>query len=447
MRRKRQKQVPLAPAPHDHQHAKELDAMDIILRDEPVILDLAMADLVDGDTSADMGAPGLTADFVVRAAVLKQMLQVSYLKLAHLAVDSLSCRKFLGLGLCDEAPKKSALQENIKKLTASTWEEINKVLVGYARRKGIERGSKARIDCTVTDTDIHEPDDAAQLWDTVRVLTRLLDKAREAGFTVAFSRRTKAAKRRRLGVMNAKNKRERRRMYRALVKLTEEVLGFADDAVFDLRQTDFDPVALGLASELEHYAELGRKVVSQTRRRVFDGEAVPASEKVVSIFEPHTDIIAKGNRKVQFGHKLCLCVGESCLVLDLVVEKGNPADSTMVERSIHRLSSALGRVPRQIALDGGFASKANLQVAKEMGVKDVCFSKGRGLAISDMVKSTWVYKQLRRFRAGIEAVISYLKRGFGLRRCTWKGEDGFEQYAWASVVSFNLLLIARNLIE
>lgn len=236
-------------------------------------------------------------------------------------------------------------------------------------------------------------------------------------------------------------------MYRALVKHTEEVLGYADDAVFALRQTNTDPVALGIASELEHYAELGREVVSQTRRCVFDREVVPASEKVVSIFEPHTDIIVKGERKVQFGHKLCLCVGESCLVLDLVVEKGNPADSSMVERSIHRLSGALGRMPRQLALDGGFASKANLQVAKAMGIQDVCFSKGRGLAVSDMVESTWVYKQLRRFRAGIEAVISFLKRGFGLDRCTWKGEDGFEQYAWASVVSFNLLLIARHLIE
>lgn len=447
MRRKRQEQVPLTPAAHGHPHAKELDAMDIILGDEPEILDLALGDLVEGDTSANEGAPGLTADFVVRAAVLKQMLRVSYEKLAFLVVDSRSYRKFLGLGLCDEAPKKSTLQENIKKISATTWEAINKVLVTHARRKGIERGSKARVDCTVTDTNIHPPDDAAQLWDTVRVLTRLLDRAREGGFAAVFCRRTKVAKRRRLGVMNAKDKRERRRMYRALVKHTEEVLGYADDAVFALRQMNFDPVALGLASELEHYAELGRKVVSQTRRRVFYGEVVPASEKVVSIFEPHTDIIAKGKRKVQFGHKLCLCVGESCLVLDLVVEKGNPADSSMVERSIHRLSAALGRMPRQIALDGGFASKANLQVAKSMGIKDVCFSKGRGLAVSDMVKSTWVYKQLRRFRAGIEATISFLKRGFGLDRCTWKGEDGFEQYCWASVVSFNLLLIARHLIE
>jgi IS5 family transposase len=232
-----------------------------------------------------------------------------------------------------------------------------------------------------------------------------------------------------------------------LVRLIEEVLGFADAAVIVLRRSKSDPVAVGLVAKFEHFAELGRQVVSQTRRRVFDGEKVPSSEKVVSIFEPHTDVIVKGRRKVQFGHKLCLSVGESCLVLDLVVEKGNPADSTMVERSVFRLSAALGRVPRQIALDGGFASKKNLEAAKAMGVQDVCFSKGRGLAITDMVKSTWVHKELRKFRAGIEGVISYLKRGFGLRRCTWKGEHGFEQYCWASVVSFNLLLIARHLIE
>jgi len=131
----------------------------------------------------------------------------------------------------------------------------------------------------------------------------------------------------------------------------------------------------------------------------------------------------------------------------LVVEDGNPADSTLVGRTIERITEAPGRTPRQIALDGGFASKANLAIAKAMGVKDVCFSKGRGLAVTDMVRSTWVYKKLRRFRAGIEGVISFLKRGFGLRRCTWKGEAGFQKYCWASVVSFNLLLIARHVLE
>jgi len=132
MRRKRQKQIPLAPAAHGHPHAKELEAMAIILDEHPEIAELALGDLVAKGVSPDLGAPGLTADFVVRAAVLKQMLQFSYARLAFAAVDSIAYRKFLELGLCDVAPTKSALQSNIKMLRASTWEAINKVLVAYA---------------------------------------------------------------------------------------------------------------------------------------------------------------------------------------------------------------------------------------------------------------------------------------------------------------------------
>jgi len=129
------------------------------------------------------------------------------------------------------------------------------------------------------------------------------------------------------------------------------------------------------------------------------------------------------------------------------IEDGNLADSTLVERTVDRLIDIYGKPPHQMALDGGFCSKANLKAAKDRGVQDVCFTKRRGLAVSDMVTSPTLYKLLRRFRAGVEGVISFLKRGFGLRRCTWKGERGFKSYAWASVVACNLLILARAALE
>jgi IS5 family transposase len=101
-------------------------------------------------------------------------------------------------------------------------------------------------------------------------------------------------------------------------------------------------------------------------------------------------------------------------------------------------------MPRQVSADGGFASKDNLAFAKANQVKDAAFAKRRGLSVLAMVKSQWVYKQLRNFRAGIEAGISVLKRAFGLDRCTWSGWDGFKQYVWSSVVSYNLLAMART---
>ena len=121
-------------------------------------------------------------------------------------------------------------------------------------------------------------------------------------------------------------------------------------------------------------------------------------------------------------------------------------DATLAEKMIVRQETIYGRFPRQAAFDGGFASKPNLASIKPLGVKDVAFSKKRGLEITEMVKSTYVYKKLRNFRAGIEGMISYLKRSFGLRRCNWRGLESFKAYAWSAVVTANLLLLARHLL-
>ena len=189
------------------------------------------------------------------------------------------------------------------------------------------------------------------------------------------------------------------------------------------------------------------RVMDQTRRRVLRGESVPAGEKIVSIFEEHTDIIRKDNRETLYGHKICLTGGASSMILDCQILEGNPADSTLAKTMVDRQVTIFSRPPRQIVFDGGFASKMNLSDIKAIGVQDVAFSKGRGLEIGDMVKSTWVYKRLRDFRAGIEGNISFLKRIFGLDRCTWKSWASFQSYVWGSILSFNLLVFARHLLS
>jgi len=445
MRKIHQDQLPLPPTRIAHPHAKELDGISLILDRHPMFAVLVLQDLVPKGVDPARGAPGLTADQVLRAAIVKQMNQYTYEELAFHLQDSATYRRFCRVGIADKPPAASTLQENIKRIQPATWEAINRQLVTSARQEEVERGDKLRADCTVTETHIHAPDDAAQLWDTVRVLTRLLGQAVDAGFDLQFADRTLAAKRRRMEVLNAKKKKPRNKAYRALLKITGEVIAFAEAAIEMLPA--LIPLAIAIGTELRHFADLGRRVVDQTRRRVVLGEKVPAKEKIVSIFEPHTDIIIKDRRDVLYGHKLCLTVGASSLVIDMFVEDGNPADSTLVERTVDRASEICGRPPRQIAFDGGFASKANLDKLKERGVKDICFSKRRGMAISEMAKSTWVYRRLWRFRAGVEGVISFLKRGFGLGRCNWRGLQGFKSYAWSSVVACNLLILARHLIE
>jgi len=184
-------------------------------------------------------------------------------------------------------------------------------------------------------------------------------------------------------------------------------------------------------------------VINQTERRVIKKESVSATDKVTSFFQPHTDIIVKKNRETTFGHKVVFASGGSNLITDCFMERGNPADTAQLIPMLKRHEVIFGQMPRQVATDGGYASKDNLAQAKEAGVKDVSFSKKRGLAVLDMVKSNWVYKQLKNFRAGIEANISHLKRCFGLRRCNWSGWEGFQQYVLSSVVSYNLLVLAR----
>jgi IS5 family transposase len=189
------------------------------------------------------------------------------------------------------------------------------------------------------------------------------------------------------------------------------------------------------------------QIMDQTERRVFQGETVPADEKLVSLFEAHTDVLVKDRRDTYYGHKIFLTTGRSGLILDCAIPKGNPGDVTWTLPLLRRQQRLYGQPPRQASFDGAFASVDNLTDAKLLGVADVCFAKKRGLAIRAMVRSEWVYDKLRRFRAGIESGISLLKRVFGLARCVWKGAAGFHAYVRTAVLAANLLHLARHRIR
>lgn len=185
--------------------------------------------------------------------------------------------------------------------------------------------------------------------------------------------------------------------------------------------------------------------ITESTWEAMGGERVPSAEKLVSLFEPHTDMIVKGQREVQYGHKLTLSSGISNLVLDVVIEDGNPSDSVCLEPMIKRHTAHYGQPPKQLAADGGYASRANLGAAKGMGVEQVAFHKRVGLSVEEMTGDRWLYNKLRHFRAGIESVISYLRRCFGLSRCNWKGLAHFKAYVRSAVFTHNLLVLTRRL--
>jgi len=448
MRKTCKKQLPLTETTPVHPKVDELEKISMILDKNSSIYNLIVQDL--GVASNATGAEGMSAEQIVKAAIIKQMEGYSYEELAFHLADSRAYRNFCRFDF-GKTYAKSTLNGNIKAISADTWEAINRSLIGYAKSEDMEQGRKIRVDCTVVESNIHAPADSELLWDGVRVLSRIMSRAKSEleGFRCPFMNHTRRSKRRRLAILNAKDAKQRKKSYKDLIKMTENTVSYAEFAMralgsFQPSTIEQVPLSIGIKQELEHYLPLVRQIICQTTRRVIHGESVPASEKLVSLFEPHTDIIRKDRRDTYYGHKICLTGGASNLILDCQILAGNPADATLTQAMLERQEEIYGQPPLKVALDGGFASKENLVAAKEQGISDVCFSKGRGLAEEDMCRSSFVYKALRKFRAGIESGISWLKRVFGLDRCSWKGLESFKSYVWASVVSANLLTLARK---
>jgi len=452
MRQALQKQLNLTPSWLPLEHARELAAIDRILDQHPEIAELICQDLRADRVVGNKGAEGLSAEQILRALLIKQHNSFSYRELSFHLADSNSYRTFCRLGL-GQRPSKTVLAACIKAIRPETLEKIHRLVLAIAFKRKIEDGGCVRVDTTVVESNIHTPLDSNLLWDCVRVLTRTMEQAREVvGEQVSFPNRTRRARRRALGILNARFKDKRLPLYRDLVLVANETIEYANGviAVIDrvvesgslnvLARTQ----AIAAGKELRHYVGLSLRVINQTERRVFNEESVPSKEKVVSIFEEHTDIIVKDHRQTLYGHKICLTSGRSSLITDCTILEGNPADSTLAEQMIDRHIDILGKAPRQAAFDGGFTSKANLAAIKSKGVADVAFSKARMFKVTDMVRSSWVYKKLRNFRAGIEGTISFLKRIFGLDRCTWRSLRSFRSYVWSSILTFNLLVIARH---
>jgi transposase, IS5 family len=446
MREKWQKQMPLMAHIKDHAQSQELEMISSIIDANATICQYVLQDL-NKDKAPDKrsGAKGMSADQVLRCAIVKILFNFSYEELAFHIVDSHSLRWFCRIGIAEEGFRKSALNRNIKVISDQTWEMINRDLLGYAKKENIEKGRTVRADCTCVESNIHEPSDSTLLWDAVRVLSRLIERCRDDfGIKVpGYQNHKRRAKRRMMAVMNAKTKNQRKLAYVDLLKMADNVLGYAQTALANIRLGTSCPASFPMYESIEHYARLTEKVIDQTRRRVILDEKVPAREKVVSIFEPHTDIIIKDRRDTIYGHKICLTGGASNLILDCVIARGNPADTELAIPMLDRQKQIYNRYPLKVCFDGGFASKANLKEAKARNIQDVCFAKKRGLEETQMCRSEYVYHRLRRFRAGIESGISWLKRCMGLTRCTWKGWQAFKSYVWSSIVTANFLTIAR----
>lgn len=440
-------QLPLTAPWIAHAHAAELAAMSAVLDEQPALSARVQQDLEAGcPRNARTGRPGLSGEQTLRLLIVRQLTGWTYEELAFHLADSATYRAFCRVGALTTTPSRSALAATLRRVSPRTLAVLNEQLVTSAMARAVEPARTVRMDATVVPVAIHPPTDSSLLLDAVRVLDRLLRRAeREGGFT-AYHRHLRRAKRRAMEISHLAPQATRRRRvcYRELLHLTDATASYASCALGHLEGLAPTPARDRLRLHLIALLPRVAQVIEQTRRRVLHGEAVPADEKLVSLFETHADVLVKDRRDTYYGHKIFLTTGRSGLILDCAIPKGNPGDVSWTVPLVRRQERLFGQPPRQVSLDGAFASRENLATLQARGVKDVCFARKRGLAVRDMVRSAWVYDKLRRFRAGIEAGISLLKRVFGLARCVWKGAAGFHAYVRTAVLAANLLLLARH---
>lgn len=441
MRKKRISQMSIYEILAKHEIAQELAKISAWMDDHPEILSWAEADIQRKDLKAT-GRNGLTIESILRCGFLLRYWQWTYADLAYHLLDSEVNYGFARLprGLY---PRASALQGTISLIRAETWERINQSLIGTALDKKLESAKVVRVDSTVTDSPIHAPWDSSLLGDAVRVMDRMMKDARQHWPELSYICHQRVVKKQVTAIRNCKGAEKRKAHYQKLIQYTRKTLRVVQGTVQTRSGWENGIEWMAWVAEAKHYIPLIERVIDQSERRVIQGEHVPAAEKLVSLFEAHTDIIVKDKRETQYGHKINLSSGKNGLILDVAIESGNPADSSRLLPMIKRLKTAYGKQPCQVAADAGYASSENIKQAKELGVKAVGLPKKRGMRVEDMTGSEWIYKKLKRFRAGIEGNISTLKRAFGLDRCTWKGLEHFKAYVMSSVLAYNLQKFAR----
>lgn len=442
MRETRNAQATIFDIYSKHEFGQRFKQLSELLDAYPQILTLVAQDFNKANV-ASTGARGLSIESIIRCIVLKQITGLSYQKLAFHLGDSPTYRSFARLKV-KQSPSKSALQATVRRVQPDTLAKIHTVLISDWIDQGQVSLDALRIDSTVVDSNIAPPLDSQLLNDGVRVLSRLMvNSPRHTGVKLRFVDQRKRSKSLAFRLFHAK-KPEKDQLYPALLGCAQITLRQTAKAIDTVRlQTTDVAQAQRWQQEVEHYRSLLLQVIDQTQRRVFHAERVPASEKIVSLFEPHTDIIVKAFREVQYGHKINLATEQHGFVTYLKIEAGNPADVTLYRPVLDACQNDYHRKPHSVVADGGYASRANVGSARAFGVKRAVFNKPVGLSLHDMGVKKKTFAALRDFRAGVEGNISELKRAFGLSRAIWKGLDGFKAYVWSSVLSYNLIRRVR----
>src|SRR5438270_11999036 len=426
-----------------------LEPVDHLL-DDPLLVDL-VRDCLAGrrPASARNGRPGIAPDRLLRCCVLKHLKGWSFRELDRELRSNLIYRRFTRFD-AEATPTYSAFSRLFAVLSPEATQQIHHRVVGLAREKGAAPGHKIRIDSTVVESNVHYPSDSTLLGDGIRVLSRALKRmaAKCQAGALEVVHHGRAVKHRLLEISRAaksltQTSRERmQERYRKLLGLTRGVVREAGQALRRWESGGLGVVSNWVdmeaqASQLRHFLPLVQKVIAQTEERVLGGNNHVAG-KVLSLFEPHTQVIRKGkaHKPNEFGRLVRIDEVENGIVSNYDIAPNNMADQQQWKPALEGHKHIFDQAPHLAVADRGFWSAANESLAEEIGVKRVVLP-GRGRLSRQRAtrqKERW-FRRGQGWRAGIEARISTLKHRFGMFRAYYKGEIGFERYIGSCVVA------------
>lgn len=403
------------------------------------------------------GRNSTPVEVILRMLTVKRLYRLSFEQTEHQVRDSLVLRQFCRVYL-NEVPDDTTLIRWAALVQAGTLEQFNQRLTELATQLKVTKGRKLRTDGTVVESNIHPPSDSSLLSDSVKVLGRALSRAKAVlgeqsslgkdvfrnriRSTHHLARQVGEAMRRGGETAQVKGK----RAYRKLLRATQDTIRQAEK-VLPVLQAQASKNAEKLAETLITFLPRAKQVVSQATRRVFEQEKVPAGEKIVSLFEAHTDIIRrnKAHKPTEYGHKVWLDEVDGGIVTRWEVLEGNPSDDKQWMPSLEHHIQRFSKPPNQMSGDRGVHSPANEAVATQKGVKRVILPQpGHKDDVRKKHERQPWFVRGRKWHVGVEGRISVLKRRFGLDRCRDHGKPGFDKWVGWGVIAANLWMIGRK---
>lgn len=434
-----------------------LRRIDTLLEDEAVIETIAQALEARWPQSRRRGRPGTPAEVVLRMLVLKHLFDWSDDDLEREVRANLVYRAFTRID-AEEVPDAKTILKIARVLGPDVIERLHRQVVDVAKRAGVTHGRRFRIDTTVVETNVHYPTDSTLLQDSVRVLTRAMQRASTTlGETHGVRNRLRSVMRRVLMIGYAARSPKTRPVlvehYQKLMATTRAVVRDAETMGRRIghRLPGVSPAAQRVLrsaqDQLRQLRPVVQRVLAQTRARILGGDThVP--DKVLSIFEPHTEAIRKGKiaTPTEFGKLVTIQESEHQIITAYDVHTTRPADVTLWTPGLDRHQAIFGRAPDIAAGDRGFSSARNEQAALDRGVRRVILPRcgPKSPARRAHERQRW-FRRGQRWRVGSEGRISVLKRRHGLDRCRYHGLDGVKRWVGLGVIANNLVSTAAHM--